>query len=118
VSDFGNTLPTGFDVLEPFVSAWSVAGAANRAQRRNASTAAERATFFEVAKDQLAAALAYLDRKPLIQFDPSEQRLMNMMLSLCHVALAIEMQRDAEALHAQQRVHMKITRASADSQTA
>lgn len=107
-------LPPGFEALEPFVESWAVAGSANRAHRRLVSSGADRVEFFAAAKDMLAAALTYLDAKPLDQFDEKEERLMNLMLSLCHVALAVEMQRDAEEKHARDRRHMKITRASAD----
>jgi len=111
----GNSLlPPGFEVLEPFVESWAVAGTANRAQRRLASSQADRVAFFTAAKDVLATALTYLDLKPLDQLDEKEERLMNLMLSLCHVALAVEMQRDAEEKHSRDRRHMKITRASAD----
>ena len=46
--------------------------------------------------------------------DEKEERLMNLLLSLCHVAQAVEIQGDDEPKHALGRQHMKITRASAD----
>jgi hypothetical protein len=107
-------LPPGFEALEPFVESWAVAGTANRAHRRLVSSESDRVAFFTAARDMLAAALTYLDTKPLEQFDEKEQRLMNLMLSLCHVSLAVEMQRDDEEKHARARRHMKITRAAAD----
>jgi hypothetical protein len=107
-------LPPGFEALEPFVESWAVEGTAKRALRRLGSSEADRIAFFAAAKDVLPAALTYLDARPLGQFDEQEERLMNLMLSLCHVALAVEMQRDDEAKHAQVRRHMKITRAVAD----
>jgi hypothetical protein len=78
------------------------------------SSETDRVAFFTAAKDMLAAALTYLDTKPLEQFEEKEQRLMNLMLSLCRVSLAVEMQRDDEEKHARDRRHMKITRAAAD----
>ena len=107
-------LPSGFEVLEPFVETWAVTGAANRAQRRLVTSDAERVAFFNAAKDVLPAGLDYLDRKPLETFDEKEERLMNLLLSLCHVAQAVEIQGDDEPRHALGRQHMKITRASAD----
>jgi hypothetical protein len=107
-------LPSGFETLEPFVESWAIDGAAKRAHRRLVSSEAQRVAFFNAAKDLLPAGLAYLDRKPLHQFDEKEQRLMNLLLSLCHVAQAVEIQGDAEPGHALVRQHMKITRASAD----
>ncbi len=110
-------LPPGFEALEPFVEPWAVAGTANRAHRRLVSRETDRVAFFTAAKHLLAEALTYLDTKPLEQFDEKEQRLMNLMLSLCHVSLAVEMQRDDEEKHARARRHMKITRSAADRDT-
>lgn len=114
MSNEPSLLPPGFGALEPFVALWSVAGTANRAQLRSERTAAERLAFYEAAKDMAAAALAFLDQKPLRDLDAAEQRLMNLMLSLAHVALSVEAQGPDEARHAEARRHMKITRASAD----
>jgi hypothetical protein len=114
MSDSKDLLPAGFKTLEPFVESWAIEGAANRAQRRLVSSESERIAFFNAAKDLAPAALEYLDRKPLDQLDEKEQRLMNLLLSLCHVAMAVEILGDDEARHAQGRQHMRITRASAD----
>jgi hypothetical protein len=114
MSGINGLLPPGFEALEPFVESWAVDGAANRAHRRLVTSDAERVTFFNAAKELLAAGLDYLDRKPLNQFDEKEQRLMDLFLSLCHVAQAVEIQGDDEHKHALGRQHMKITRASAD----
>jgi hypothetical protein len=115
VSSDTSLLPPGFEQLSPFVESWSLAGAARRAQRRIESSEAERAAFYAAAKDVVPAALAHLDRKPLAQLDARETRLMNLVLSFAHVALAIEVQADAEAGHSQFRKRFTITRASADS---
>jgi hypothetical protein len=114
VSGRNSLLPPGFEALEPFVESWALVGSANRAHRRLASSEPDRVAFFTAAKEALSAALTHLDAKPLDQFDDKEERLMSLMLSLCHVALAVEMQGSDEAKHARVRRHMKITRASAD----
>jgi hypothetical protein len=114
MSGAASPLPPGFEQLAPFVDSWSIAGAAHRAQRRIESGEAERAAFYQAAKDALPAALAHLDRKPLAQLDERETRLMNLMLSFAHVALAVEVQAGDETKHAQARKHFRITRASAD----
>lgn len=111
-----NTLPTGFEALEPFVERFAVSGTANRAASRSESTAEERQAFFDAAKGLVPAALDYLDTKPLDGFDESEQRLMNLALAFAHVALAVEVQGPDEAGHAQLRQHMRITRSPADAQ--
>lgn len=111
-----NTLPAGFETLEPFVERFAASTTADRAARRSASTAEERQAFFDAAKDLVPAALDYLDTKPLDQFDESEQRLMNIALAFAHVALAVEVQGPDEARHAELRQHMRITRSPADAQ--
>jgi len=110
-----NTLPTGFEALEPFVGRFAAVTTAERAARRSASTDEERQSFFQAAKDLVPAALDYLDAKPLDQFDESEQRLMNLALAFAHVALAVEVQGPDEARHAELRQHMRITRSPADA---
>jgi hypothetical protein len=107
-------LPPGFEALEPFAEAWAIAGANNRTKRRVASTPAERVAFFEATKGLLVPALDYLDKKPLKDFDDEEQRLMNLLLTFAHVAMAVEVQGDDEARHAKYSPFMPITRAPAD----
>jgi len=107
-------LPAGFEALEPFVAQWAVAGANNRANARVDSAPAEREAFVEVARPLLMPALDYLDKKPLNQFDEAEQRLMNLMLTLAHAAMAVEVQGDDEPKHAAASRYMTITRAPAD----
>lgn len=109
----GGRLPPGFEPLEPFVDPWAIEDAALRAHRRGAATPEARAGFYAVASGLAAAALAELDRKPLADLDARERRLMNMMLSLCHVALSVELQGASEPAHARARDQMPITRTSA-----
>lgn len=110
-----SALPAGFEALEPFADVWAVSGSADRAHMRSVASAADRAAFFDAARDLLAPALDHLDQKPLATFDDRETRLMNLMLSLAHVALAVEVQGDDEPKHALMRQHMRITRTPADA---
>lgn len=106
-------LPDGFAALEPFVTRWALPGSMARAALRGGSTAEERAAFYDAAEGDLVRALDYLDGKGLSGFDAADERLMNLMLSLGHVALAVEQQKDAEEAHAGFRSHMHITRTPA-----
>ena len=96
------------------MEAWSIKGANNRLQRRLSSTEAERVAFFDAGRGLLGPALAYLDRKPLQELDEPEERLMRLMLSFAHVALAVEVQGDDEPKHARDARYLTITRAPAD----
>jgi hypothetical protein len=107
-------LPAGFEALTPFVSTWAIEGTAARAQRRYESSREEREAFFSEARRHQSAALQLLDRKPLLDHDEQERRLMNLMLSFAHVALAIEVQGNQEEKHRHSSRHMVITTSVTD----
>lgn len=110
-----HTLPEGFAALEPFVDDWAISGSAQRMQQRLDSAPADREAFFTAGQDLVPAALELLDSKPLGAFDEREERLMNLLLSLAHVAQAVEIQKDEEAYHARYARFITITRSSADT---
>ena len=107
-------LPAGFEALAPFAAFWAADTAAGRAHCRDISDEATRVAFYNAAIDLVPKALAYLDAKPLSEFDESEQRLMRLLLSFAHVSMAVELQREEEPKHARFRPFMRITRAPAD----
>lgn len=108
-------LPSGFETLEPFVATWAIEGSAARAAQRGARSPEERQAFYNAAGPELDRALTYLDGKPLDKLDPAEARLMNLMLSLAHVTLAIEVQKEDEAQLTNLTRYMRITRSPADA---
>ena len=108
------SLPSGFESLEPFADRFAIHGTANRAALRGDTTPEERQAFYDVAKDLVAPALDYLDTRQLGQFTAEEQRLMNLALSFAHIAIAVEVQGPDEEKHAKLRAHMKIVRSPAD----
>ena len=110
-------LPEGFEALEPFVETWNIQGSNNRKQQRLDSSEAEREAFFNAAKDLAQPGLELLDQKPLGDLDEKEQRLMNVLLSLAHVALAVEIQGDDEPFHARYAKFITITQSTADAST-
>jgi hypothetical protein len=111
-------LPPGFGALDPFVEKWATGGTAERARLRAESTDAERRAFFAASQPLLTAALDYLDTRPLAALAAADQRLMDLVLSLAHVALAIEVQAGDESRHAPLRGAMRITRSPADEAVA
>jgi hypothetical protein len=108
-------LPPGFETLEPFVECWAFDSADARLKRRLSSADAERVAFFNAAKDRLQDGLTYLDKKPFAEYDDDETRLLQLFLSFAHVALAVEVQGDAEAKHAEGARFMTITRAPSEA---
>jgi len=109
------SLPAAFTVLEPFVERWALPTTAERAALRTASAPEEREAFFAAAGPLLEPALDHLDRRSLGAFTAEEQRLMDLMLSLAHVALAVEIQGPDEAKSAPWRDRMRIVRSPADT---
>jgi hypothetical protein len=114
MSKASSRLPEGFAPLEPFVDDWAVAGSAARAARRDDTSAAERQVFYQAAREFLEPALTLLDAKPLAKLDAKERRLLDLMLTLAHVSIAVEVQRDFEPKHTVMRRYMRITRTPAD----
>lgn len=115
MNNTASLLPEGFEALEPFVEAWAINGTANRAARRITSDCVEKKQFYNAGKELLAPGLAFLDRKPLDQFNDKENRLMNLLLSLAHISLAVEIQEEDEIKHAQYASRMRFTRTIADT---
>ncbi|MBU6267285.1 MAG: hypothetical protein KGN34_07080 [Sphingomonadales bacterium] len=112
------TLPAGFAALEAFVPFWAAGTLAGRDAARLNSTPEERQRFYTVAGELAPAAMDYLDARELASFTPPERTLMNLMLSLAHVALAVELQGDDEAIHAFGARRMPIVRGHADPAVA
>jgi hypothetical protein len=114
MSKKASRLPEGFAALEPFVDDWAIATSAARAARRDDSSAKEQEGFYQAAREFLDPALTLLDAKPLDKLDARERRLLDLMLTLAHVSIAVEVQRDFEPKHTVMRRYMRITRTPAD----
>lgn len=103
-------LPPGFESLEPFVASWVVADSNARLHLRHQATAEARSSFYQAAQPLLEAALQHLDSQPLDAMDPASSRLMGLMLSLAHVAKAVEHYGPDEAAHASHLQEVTIVR--------
>ena len=106
-------LPAEFAALEPFEAEWALNGSAARAAQRGASSPESRQAFYDAGAPLVAAALEHLDKVPLAEHSAQDRRLMDLCLSLAHVALAIEALGSDEAAHAHSRAAMVITRTPA-----
>jgi hypothetical protein len=104
------SLPPGFGALEPFVARWAIPTLEGRVEARSGASAEERASFYAAAADWLEPALDYLDARPHGLEDVRDARLMKLILSLAHVALAEEILGDDEPKHHELRAFMPITR--------
>jgi len=111
-------LPEGFQTLSTFVEYWSANSATGRADRRQRSDEAGRQAFYAAASPLIPAALDYLDSRSLQELNDAEQQLMNLVLSFAHVAMAVELHKEQEPIHARDRHFLRITRAPADEAAA
>ena len=107
-------LPDGFAALEPFAAFWAADTLSGRDTCRLESSEEQRLAFYGAAGELAGRAWDYLDGKPLADYRPEDRRLLHLMLSLVHVALAVEVQRDGEAEHARGARRMPITRCHSD----
>lgn len=105
-------LPDEFADLERFADQWAIETSEGRKQERIRSTAADREAFHAAAHPLAARGLAHLDTAPIDSWGRQERELMHILLSLAHVSLAIEKQRDQEARHAINHAHFTITRSA------
>ena len=106
-------IPSGFEPLIPFIDQWATEGTSSRAGLRKNNTQKDMLGFYRVAQPFARSALTYLDKKELSDFDESDTRLMNIMLSLVHISLAIEVQEENESEHSKFSVRIKYTRTTA-----
>ncbi len=85
-----HSLPAGFEALEPFVDYW--AGATNdiRWDRRARASMAEIRSFYDAAVPRADEGLAYLEQFPLDAMPDDATRLLRLLLSLPHAAMAVE----------------------------
>ncbi|WP_317928941.1 hypothetical protein [Halioxenophilus sp. WMMB6] len=109
-----NLLPEGFESLSPFVEQWAIDRSCDRLQARLNSSYEEREVFFEAGKGLAEPALALLGQKPSKEYSEQEARLMNLVLTLAHIAQAVEIQRDDEDFHAGYAKYITISHSAAD----
>jgi hypothetical protein len=96
------------------VDQWAKGTLAGRDFSRLESTPEQRRAFYAAAEPLVPDAMRYLDARPLDSLAAAELRLMNLILSLVHVTLAVELQGDDEPIHARGARQMPIVRGHAD----
>ena len=93
------TLPKGFEDLEPFVAYWAGEDPQIRWDRRATASMAEIQAFYNALVERADAALAHLQAFDLNAMPEPEARLMRLLLSLAHAAMAVELHGQPRALH-------------------
>jgi hypothetical protein len=93
------SLPHGFEDLEPFVACWAGEDPQIRWDRRATAPMAEIRAFYDAMVERADAALAHLQAFDLNAMPAPEARLMRLVLSLAHAAMAVELHGQPRALH-------------------
>lgn len=83
-------LPSGFEMLEPFVSEWVLPDAVARMTKRQSSGIEVIRRFYDAMLPQGERALLYLREFQLEALPPEGERLLKLMLSLAEIAPAVE----------------------------
>ncbi len=109
------TLPAQFAALEPHAEYWAAPSLSLRDTRRLESSPQQRMAFYNAVKDIAPAMLEYLDGKPFNTYDEADHRLMDLVSSLIHLSLAVEVEGNEEHLHAEGAWKMPIVRERASS---
>lgn len=99
LADDGQSLPAGFEDLQPFVAYW--AGASNDARwdLRAKAPMDEIRRFYDAMYARAEDAIAHLDNFPLDGAPPAETRLAQLLMALGQAAIAVEMHGQPRSPH-------------------
>ena len=90
MSDPTRVLPPGFEDLEIWVDEWVLPDMDTRNRTRLASPMERLQAFYDAILPQASRVLEFLDTRKLGELDPSEERLLKLMLSFAEVCPAVE----------------------------
>ncbi|HXZ07477.1 MAG TPA: hypothetical protein VEI25_05420 [Paraburkholderia sp.] len=110
VSGDSSRLPEGFEDLEEFVDRWSVPTSHERWARRAAMPYAEIERFYKAMMARADDAAACLEQFPLDVMPAPAQRLFQLMLAMCHAAIAVEVHQAPTIRHAPQQHALRIVK--------
>ena len=105
-------LPPEFADLEPFSERWGGSTSNDRVRLRLESNCEDRERFYAAATPHLGRALEYLDQR--LELTAADAYLFDLILTLAHVALAVEQQKEVEGRHAQAHAHFSFQRSARD----
>jgi hypothetical protein len=84
------TLPAGFEDLEPFVGAWSLASERERNHKRLSSSMSEIQALYDALLPRMDEIIGYLNKQPLNNMPEDARRLFLLSLALAEIAPAVE----------------------------
>lgn len=83
-------LPKGYEALSPFAAEWGIGCFHDRYERRFGSDMASLQAFYDAAQPLADRALRELEQHDLAALPEAYRNLFNLIMSLAHVAVAIE----------------------------
>jgi hypothetical protein len=85
----GNTLPAGFEELEPYAEDWALATRAERYAARLDRPFDDLVDFYDAIAPHAEQAIAYLDALDITALPVDAKRLMHMLYSMILVSYAV-----------------------------
>lgn len=92
------TLPQGFQDLERFVGAWSLASERERNRQRLSSSMEEIQELYNTLLPRMDEVISYLNQQPLNDMPEDARRLFNLSLALAEIAPAVEFYKQPEVI--------------------
>ncbi|MBA2526252.1 MAG: hypothetical protein H0V18_10820 [Pyrinomonadaceae bacterium] len=92
------TLPAGFEDLERFVDAWSLASERERNRQRLSSSMEEIQALYDALLPRMDEVIGYLNQQPLNDMPEDARRLFHLSLALAEIAPAVEFYKQPEVV--------------------
>ena len=92
-------LPEAFAALQPFVALWALDTETERNIQRHAQSMDAIRLFADSMMQHMEALIAFVNRKPMDEFDEVDSALLKLLLSLAEVAPAVEFYGQQEVVY-------------------
>lgn len=102
-------LPEGFEDLEPFLDHWCTRTSHERWIIRANTPYRQLVDFYETMHDRAEEATKYLEQFPLHEMSEPANNLFQLLLSMCHAAVGVEIHQSSHIRNAPEKHSLKIT---------
>jgi hypothetical protein len=104
------SLPKGFEDLQPYVDYWMRDTSDDRWRQRSRASMEDIRSFYGAMLARAEDAIAYLDNFPLDSMPADADRLFKLLLAIGQAAIAVEMHRQPRAHHSKFPHEVHITK--------
>lgn len=108
-----NSLPSGFDALEPFADEWALPDFQARFEKRFSSSMEEIRGFYEAAQPLAEDMLVHLENYSLGEYPDDAQRLYQLLMTLAHMSIPVERHRQPRPANVTYPTSVKVTQGPA-----